>query len=142
MQIDRLGAALKQTIRLTFRDGEVVEALLLGVDTERNHDLTYEVPRVVRTGAQGAKPTQVGTTYIASLNHLQSWEPLQEKTDPGTTESQIGRRPAASASLDRGKEMAATEPIGCLDQTGYSRGGLRPPLDLRTCIRTSDRDRM
>lgn len=75
MNVAQLRAVLKNRVRLTFRDGEVVEALLLGVDDERNHDLTYEVTRVVHTGAPTSKATQVGTTYIAPLNELENWSP-------------------------------------------------------------------
>jgi len=76
LRVNQLRAALKQAIRLTFRDGEVVEALLLGVDAERNHDVTYEVTRIVHAGGQGVKLTQVGTTYIAPLDQVESWRPL------------------------------------------------------------------
>lgn len=76
MEVDRLRALLKKTVRLTFRDGEVVDALLLGVDSERNRDLTYEVARVIHPASIATKATQVDTTYIAPLDELQSWSEI------------------------------------------------------------------
>jgi small nuclear ribonucleoprotein (snRNP)-like protein len=73
MNVERLRCALKKNVLLTFRDGEVVEALLLGVDDARNHDLTYEVTRVVDPGPRTSKATEIGATYIAPLAELADW---------------------------------------------------------------------
>jgi hypothetical protein len=60
-------------VRLEFSDGEIVEALLLAVEPVRDHDLTYEVRRILRAGAPPARGTASGATCVASLSELVSW---------------------------------------------------------------------
>ncbi len=71
-----LRALLNKPVRLVFKDGEIVEAVLLGVDAERQHDITYEVLRLVKAGAPRALGTAIGATLVASLENLSSWEAL------------------------------------------------------------------
>lgn len=60
-------------MRLTFHDGEIVEAILLGMDSKRNQDLTYEVTRVIRQASPPARGTALGVTCIAPLRELTDW---------------------------------------------------------------------
>jgi carbamoylphosphate synthase large subunit len=73
---DGLQARLNQAVQLRFRDVEMVEAKLLGIDPARDRDLTYEVLRVLHRAAPAARGTAVGATVIAQLEDLESWEPL------------------------------------------------------------------
>jgi hypothetical protein len=71
-----LRAHLNAVVELQFRDGEVLEATLLGLDTERDRDLTYEVKRVVRAAVPAVRGTAVGATVIAPLADLVGWRRL------------------------------------------------------------------
>jgi len=70
----------KRPVRLSFADGEVVEAVLLGVDEQRDQDLTYEVKRVVQRGNPPARGTGVGVTCVARLPDLKEWEALPSRS--------------------------------------------------------------
>ena len=63
-------------VRLTFRDGEVVDAIVLGVNTERDFDLTYEVLRVIQSAEPPALGSAPGASVIAELKDLVGWEPV------------------------------------------------------------------
>jgi len=76
MDHSQLRNFLNHSVRLSFKDGEAVEAVLLGMDAERDRDLTYEVRKIVARGPAAAKGTVVGTTYIASIDDLAAWEPV------------------------------------------------------------------
>ncbi len=74
--MDALGLRLliSKRLRLSFKDGEVVEVLLLGADPERDRDLTYEVLRVVRQGTPKPRGSEVGATCIAAMEDLADFE--------------------------------------------------------------------
>jgi len=71
-----LRTRLNRGVRLRFHDGEVVEATLMGLDPERDHDLTYEVLRVIHGAAPPARGTAPGATIIARIEDLDGWEVL------------------------------------------------------------------
>lgn len=73
MNFEELRALTSKRVRLDFRDGEIVEATLLGIDPVRNQDLTYEVTRVVKEASPPTRGTAVGTTCIAPLRELVNW---------------------------------------------------------------------
>lgn len=76
MDLSELRRHVNSIVRLSFNDGELVEARLLAVDQVEHHDLTYEVRRIVqpsRTGALGSRP---GATVVAPLRELVSWAPV------------------------------------------------------------------
>jgi hypothetical protein len=72
--VEGLRSYLNKRVRLFFTDGEIVEAILLGVDPERDRDLTYEVGQIVLRGSPPARGTTEGATCIAPLQDLESWE--------------------------------------------------------------------
>ncbi len=76
MDLKQLRARLNKSVRLTFRDGEEVEATLLGIDETRDRDLTYEVTRIIRAGVPTPRGTRVGATCIAKLDELHTWSPV------------------------------------------------------------------
>lgn len=76
MEIVQLRQRLNQPVKLRFRDGEVVEAILLGIDPERDRDLTYEVRRIIRKGSPSVRGTEEGGTSVAKIEDLANWEPL------------------------------------------------------------------
>ena len=78
MRIDPSGlrGLTHKSVRLTFRDGEVVDAIVLGVNIERDFDLTYEVLRVIHSAKPPALGTALGATVIAELKDLVGWEPV------------------------------------------------------------------
>lgn len=65
---------INQPVTLYFRDGEVVEAILLGIDPDRDRDLTYEVTRIVHEGTPRARGTELGGTCVARIVELLKWE--------------------------------------------------------------------
>jgi hypothetical protein len=67
---------LNKLVRLTFRDGEVVEAVLLGADPERDKDLTYEVRRIVSQPPGKREHLEVGATFVGALKDLERWDSL------------------------------------------------------------------
>ena len=71
-----LRSQLNKSVRLVFKDGEIVDVMLLGVDPTRDRDLTYEITRIVDRGAGLARGTKTGATCIASLDELADWQPL------------------------------------------------------------------
>jgi hypothetical protein len=71
-----LRTAVNKLVRLEFHDGEVVEALVLAAEPERDQDLTYEVRRIVRPGLPPARGTAVGATCIAPIKDLASWREI------------------------------------------------------------------
>jgi len=73
MNLDDLPLHRHQSVRLTFKDGEVVDALLLGVDLTRDRDLTYEVRRIVSAASPPGRGTTIGATVIAKVEDLASW---------------------------------------------------------------------
>lgn len=76
MSIADLRKRLNQRVKLSFHDGEIVEAILLGVDPDRDHDITYEVQRIIRSGTPPARGTEEGGTAVAKLEELATWEPM------------------------------------------------------------------
>lgn len=74
MDIAELQTQINQHVTLSFRDGEVVEAILLGVDPVEHRDLTYEVTKIVRHGTPRALGTEEGGTCVASIDDLATWE--------------------------------------------------------------------
>jgi len=76
MPAHELTAFLNKLVQLSFRDGELIEALLLGVDEVRSRDLTYEVRKIVAFGTPRARGTSVGATCVAALDDLRSWRGL------------------------------------------------------------------
>jgi len=68
-----LSALLNRPVRLSFHDGEIVEAVLLGIDEQRARDITYEVTRIVSAGTPPARGTSVGATCVAALDDVASW---------------------------------------------------------------------
>jgi hypothetical protein len=78
MNLDDLPAHVNQSVRLTFKDGEIVDALLLGVDLSRDRDLTYEVRRIVRAASPPTRGTAIGATVIAQAHDLSSCMPVIE----------------------------------------------------------------
>lgn len=76
MEIVQLRERLNQPVKLSFRDGEVVEAILLGIDPERDRDLTYEVRRIIRRGSPPARGAEEGGTSVAKIEELANWELL------------------------------------------------------------------
>jgi len=78
MNLDDLTAHVHQSVRLTFKDGEIVDALLVGVDLHRDRDLTYEVHRILRAASPPTRGTAVGATVIAKVQDLSSWRTVIE----------------------------------------------------------------
>jgi len=66
---------LNRAVRLHFTDGEVVDAVLLGVDPAEHEDLTYELVRRLTSGTSGAVESLPGTTLVTPLVDLAGWEP-------------------------------------------------------------------
>jgi hypothetical protein len=73
----RLRSLINKRLRLSFNDGEVVEALLLGADPVRDRDLTYEVLRVVRQGTPQPRGSGVGATCVAAMDELAGFEVVE-----------------------------------------------------------------
>ena len=76
MDSKNIHTQLNKLVRLTFRDGESVDAVLLGADPEHNHDLTYEVRRIISWPREERKHLAVGATLIGALADLERWESL------------------------------------------------------------------
>ena len=70
-----LRSLLNSPVRLHFKDGEIVEAELLGVDELRDRDITYEIRKIVAPPPP-PRASDVGTTYVASLDELAHWEEI------------------------------------------------------------------
>lgn len=73
MDFHELARHLNEEVRLSFKDGEIIDAVLLGVDEQTHRDLTYEVRRVLSVGKPRPEGTTVGATCIASLDELEAW---------------------------------------------------------------------
>jgi len=73
MDLTARRSQLHQRVRLTFHDGEVVDATLLGLDPIHHQDLTYEVLAVIRHGEPPARGTAIGATCIAGSGELRAW---------------------------------------------------------------------
>jgi len=65
---------LNQPVTLYFSDGEIVETVLLGVDTKVDRDITYEVVKIVQRGVPAARGTVQGGTCVASVDELLKWQ--------------------------------------------------------------------
>jgi hypothetical protein len=76
MDISALRQRLNTVIRLSFADGEEVEARLLGVDPDEHEDITYEVCRIVRAGSPPALGTDVGAIVVVPMAELTDWQPV------------------------------------------------------------------
>ena len=76
MNVEKLRSHLNREVRLSFKDGEIVDAVLLGVDPDWERDLTYEVKHVVQQGSPLPRGTAVGAPCIAQLDDLSAWEPI------------------------------------------------------------------
>lgn len=74
--MQELRKRINQPVKLHFSDGEVIEAVLLGIDFERDHDLTYEVRKILQEGTPRARGTEKGGTCVARIDELTKWEPL------------------------------------------------------------------
>jgi hypothetical protein len=70
MDVRLLRSLLNTRVELSFKDGELVEALLLGADPERDRDITYQVIRVIKKGSPLPRGSEVGATCVASLSDL------------------------------------------------------------------------
>jgi hypothetical protein len=73
MSVEGLTTYLNRPVLLRFKDGEIVEAILLGLDSERHRDLTYGVRKIIRKGTPEPRGTKVGSTCIAPIDDLESW---------------------------------------------------------------------
>jgi hypothetical protein len=72
VNLDELPVHVNQPVRLIFKDGEIVDALLLGVDLRRDRDLTYQVLRILRAASPPTRGTAIGATVIAKVQDLES----------------------------------------------------------------------
>jgi hypothetical protein len=73
MDLEKLRTRLNKDVRLLFVDGETVDAILLGIDWFRDHDLTYEIRAIVRKATPPTRGTAVGRSCIARIDELASW---------------------------------------------------------------------
>jgi len=62
-------------VRLTFSDGEIPRARVIGVDPAEHEDLFYEVLEVLTTGDPPSSHYRPGVYYQARLSDLAVWEP-------------------------------------------------------------------
>ena len=74
MDPSQLRTALNRLVRLSFRDGEVVDVALLGADPAHDREFDYEVKAIRHEGVPRPKGTAVGATCVASLDDLVTWE--------------------------------------------------------------------
>jgi hypothetical protein len=94
-----LRAHLNAPVRLRFADGEEVSAILLGVDYERNMDITYEVRSILRPAPNKPHRTELGATYIGPLTDLRHWEPYRSGVEQEITSFET--IPVHDASLEK-----------------------------------------
>ena len=76
MEPSQLRQYLNSIVRLDFKDGESVEAILLAADPYRDGDLTYEVRRIIRHASNPHPHIIPGATVIAEISELSDWSPL------------------------------------------------------------------
>lgn len=74
MTIDNIASAVGGRTKLFFKDGEIVIAILLGVTSDREKDLTYEVVEILAEGSPVSRGSTEGATCVAKLSDLQSWD--------------------------------------------------------------------
>jgi hypothetical protein len=77
MDLDELCRYLNQSVRLSFTDGEIVDATLHGVDPI-DRVLTYTVLAVLAIGLPLPRGTAVGVTCVANADHLIACEPISK----------------------------------------------------------------
>jgi hypothetical protein len=75
---------LNRGVRLRFTDGEVIDALLLGVDPDEHEVVTYALVRRLASGTTGAVESPPGITLIAPLADLAGWESTTGDFDAAT----------------------------------------------------------
>ena len=80
MNLSKLRKFVNQKVRLTFRDGEIVDAMLLVANVERDRDITYEIIHVLKSGSRGDSVSKPGVVIVASLDELLSFEPIGKDT--------------------------------------------------------------
>ena len=62
-------------VRITFEDGEVVDAILIAFDPVEHGDITYDVKAVHTPGPHSVyKPENV---YVASIDSIRSVHPIE-----------------------------------------------------------------
>ncbi len=76
MELSDLRHALNRPVRLYFRDGEIVDAILLGASPTRDRDITYEVREILKEATPPARGSRPGSTCIAPIEDVAKWEPL------------------------------------------------------------------
>jgi len=74
MNIEDLRASEGHTAILRFRDGHVVKARLLHVDTTDRSEVVYDVIEVIHPGPEGMSHIVPGATLSAALTELQGIE--------------------------------------------------------------------
>ena len=79
MDLVGLWEQANKIVRLSFRDGEVVDCRILATDPQVHADLTYEVIRIHQTGAPQALGTAVGAIVVASTDDILGWHPVVEE---------------------------------------------------------------
>jgi len=72
---DPLEHYVGRLVRLSFSNGEIVWARVIGVDPAEHEDLFYEVLEVVTTGDPPSAHYRPGVVYQAWLSDLVTWEP-------------------------------------------------------------------
>lgn len=76
MDVNDMRKSLNHHVRLVFADGEVVDAILLGLNP--GEDITYEVENVVSPATPPARGTAVGATCVADVGDLTGWSEMAQ----------------------------------------------------------------
>ena len=72
MNPSQLADQIDRIVRIRFKDGEELEALILAVDTD-DRDVTYDVRRVLRPARSHTVGTRIGRAMVASLDDVDDW---------------------------------------------------------------------
>ena len=75
MELDDMKKSLNHRVRLRFADGEVVDAILLGITP--GEDITYEVQTIISLGTPPARGTAPGATCISGVIEVSDWSETQ-----------------------------------------------------------------
>lgn len=78
MDLQSLGSHLNQKVRLFFDDGVVLDVILLGIDPERDKDLTFEATRILKSNSSLGHKCKRGATLIAQGDTLVNWEIVKD----------------------------------------------------------------
>ena len=81
MDLLQLWEQRSHVVRLRFRDGEEIDARLLGTDPPVHAELTYEVVRIHAPGQPPAQGTAVGAIVVASTDDLVDWQRVRGEDD-------------------------------------------------------------